>query len=361
MITDQPHALNFGFNIGGGSSGTRRAGYARGATGSSSMSAPNEMSPNNRSKKRRRVAEKESDTDTLDNLLELLSLLRSNRDKAIGGAEGGWMSTKLDKKLRSQMDDPLAVLSGTMPPWVTKYMLEYPFLFSLKMRKLYLRYVAFGRSFAVHWMQQYHVGDLLKRRLIIQTELNTAPNGHRMQELSQELSNIEENVTRSQYWFGSLRCTLLKAVKGDQMLSLAEQLIDRLAAENGLKNMLEVQFIGETGFGDAVTKNFFVEICKALQEREANSLVPMWVEDGEDSPYLQCRRGLMIRPITKEHPGFNNVIRRFRFLGRCMGLALREGYLMPLPLTVEFFGLFRGERPTAQWLPRPGNGNHFIF
>ena len=355
LITDQPHSLNFGFNVGHAACATGGSGYARGATGSSSDAA----SPNQRSKKRRRVqSEKENDSDSLDHLLELLSMLRTNQDKAVelSPSESSWQSNKLDKKLRSQMDDPLTVLSGTMPPWVHKYMMEYPFLFSLKMRKLYLRYVAFGRSFAVHWMQQYHVGDLLKRRLTIQTELNTAPNGHRMQELSQELSNIEENVTRSQYWFGSLRCTLLKAQKGDKLLNIAEQLVDRLAADGGLKNMLEVQFLGETGFGDAVTKGFFVEICKALQEREANNLVPMWVEDGEDSPYLQCRRGLMIRPITKDHPGFSNVIRRYRFLGRCMGLALREGYLMPLPLTVEFFGLFRGERPTAQWLPRPGNG-----
>jgi len=73
---------------------------------------------------------------------------------------------------------------------------------------------------------------------------------------------------------------------------------------------LEVQFENETGFGQAVTQSFYVEIANRLIERDANRKVKLWVED-EIPSYVQdestynhvgqmCRNGLFIRPLSGE-------------------------------------------------------------
>ncbi|CAJ1399428.1 unnamed protein product [Effrenium voratum] len=148
-----------------------------------------------------------------------------------------------------------------------------PFLFSLKTRKMLLKYTAFGPSFAVHWTQEHKVGSFLKRRATVQTELNAQTDPRKMQELSQELSNIEEHVVRSNFWLGTLQSTLVRLQKGEEFLRQADVAMGILAKASKL---MEVQFEGETGFGVAVTQSFYVEVAQALQDRSINSTVPMW-------------------------------------------------------------------------------------
>jgi len=47
---------------------------------------------------------------------------------------------------------------------------------------------------------------------------------------------------------------------------------------------------------------------------------------------------------------------RFKFLGRLVGKALREGFIVPVPLSEEFFALVKGQRVYSSSLPRPGSG-----
>lgn len=121
--------------------------------------------------------------------------------------------------------------------------------------------------------------------------------------------------------------------------------------------MIEVQFDGETGFGSAVTQSFYVEVSLALQERERNRHVPLWVEDDNStgSQYLLCRKGLLIRPLP-EGSQRDEATRRFGFLGRLLGKALREGFIVPLPLAEEFFALVLGQTVHTASFPRPGSG-----
>ncbi|CAK0885886.1 unnamed protein product, partial [Prorocentrum cordatum] len=75
------------------------------------------------------------------------------------------------------------------------------------------------------------------------------------------------------------------------------------------------------------------------------------------SKYLMCRRGLLIQPLP-EGPRRDEAARRFRFVGRLLGQALREdlreGFIVPLPVGEEVFALLRGDAPGAESLPRPG-------
>jgi len=122
---------------------------------------------------------------------------------------------------------------------------------------------------------------------------------------------------------------------------------------------LEVQFEGESGFGRAVTQGFYTLVAHELQRRTANRSAPMWVED--DPPlsedFLTPRRGLLVRPLPPESPSLTAVEFRFCMLGRLMAKAVREGFVVPLPLTPAFFQLLLGGTVSPLvGLPRPGDG-----
>lgn len=285
--------------------------------------------------------------------IELLHLLRTH-GFALGLESTAWTSSKLDRKLRYQLEDPLTVVSGTLPVWAMILPRLCPFLFSLKTRKMLLKYTAFGPSFAVHWTQESKVGSFLRRRATVQTELNAQMDPRKIQELSQELSNIEEHVVRSHFWLGTLQSTLVRMQKGEDLLRQSDVAME-LVARAG--HLVEVQFDGETGFGSAVTQSFYVEVAQALQDRAVNRAVPMWVEDdgATDAQYLLCRKGLLVKPLVAG-PLREAAAKRFRFLGRLLGQALREGFIVPLPLAEEVFSLLLHETPGASNLPQPGSG-----
>jgi hypothetical protein len=293
------------------------------------------------------------DHPAVSDALELMHLLKA-QGPGLGIEQSLWVSSKLDRKLRYQLEDPLSVVSGTLPRWAMVLPRLCPFLFNLKTRKMLLKYTAFGPSFAVHWTQESKVGSFLRRRATVQTELNAQSDPRKIQELSQELSNIEEHVVKSNFWLGTLQSTLVRMTKGEELLRQSDVAMEIVASAG---NLVEVQFDGETGFGSAVTQSFYVEVAQALQDRAVNKAVPMWVEDdgSSEQQYLLCRRGLLLKPLV-DGPQKDEVVRRFRFLGRLMGQALREGFIVPLPLAEEFFALVLGEPLGQASLPRPGSG-----
>eukprot|EP00434_Breviolum_minutum_P038784 symbB.v1.2.034419.t1/scaffold4439.1/size39639/1 len=126
-----------------------------------------------------------SDNITVTQAIELLRIMH-NYAPSLNLDSNSWVSSKLDRKLRYQLEDPLSVISGTLPMWAVTLPKVCPFLFSLKTRKMLMKYTAFGPSFAVHWTQEHKVGTFLKRRATVQTELNAQTNPRKMQELSQE-------------------------------------------------------------------------------------------------------------------------------------------------------------------------------
>lgn len=126
---------------------------------------------------------------------------------------------------------------------------------------------------------------------------------------------------------------------------------------------LEVQFEGESGFGRAVTQGFYTLVAHELQRRAANREAPLWVEDDLSSvslsneDFMRPLRGLLVRPLPPDHPRMPAVERRFCMLGRLMAKALREGFVVPLPLTPAFFQLMLGGNVNPSiGLPRPGDG-----
>ncbi|CAD7944556.1 unnamed protein product [Amoebophrya sp. A25] len=286
--------------------------------------------------------------------------MRAKLDKHHNNARF-WLNPKLDRKLRSQLDDPLSVITGALPWWVHTLARICPFLFSINTRKLLLKYTAFGQAFAIHWIQENKLGPYLKRRQTLQTELNAAAmDPRRTQTLSQDLSNVEEHIIRSNWWIGSLQAVLTKMEKNDQIVDIASMAMQRLNMFPSSCRTMEVQFENETGFGQAVTQSFYVELANRLIERDNNRKVPMWVEDDgtlrETSHVGQmCRGGLLVRPLNSEQVSAK-VLNQFRFFGRLVAKALREGFIVPVPLSEEFFALVRDIDISSSSLPRPGTG-----
>jgi len=121
--------------------------------------------------------------------------------------------------------------------------------------------------------------------------------------------------------------------------------------------VVEVQFKDETGFGRGVTQGFFSDVAKELQRTSHNSNVPMWAECLEsEGEFLRSRRGLMVQPLRAEDPRLPAVLARFRSLGRLLALALRESFVVPLPLAATVLRLLRGEKVVSSELPEPGDG-----
>ncbi|CAE7439850.1 UPL4 [Symbiodinium sp. CCMP2456] len=128
-----------------------------------------------------------------------------------------------------------------------------------------------------------------------------------------------------------------------ERIAPSDRLLEAYAEE--LWGLGHVQFDTETGFGSAVTRSFYAEVARALQNRATNRKVPMWVEDdssssgssgsgGGSSQHLRCRSGLWAAE------------RRFRFLGRLVGRALKDGFIVPLPLGEVFFArTLLGQKP----------------
>merc|ERR1719146_306143 len=102
-----------------------------------------------------------------------------------------------------------------------------------------MKYTAFGPSFAVHWMQESKVGSFLRRRATVQTELNAQVDPRKIQELSQELSNIEEHVVKSNYWLGTLQSTLVRMTKGEDLLRQSDIAMDYVCNSS---HLVEIQF-----------------------------------------------------------------------------------------------------------------------
>jgi hypothetical protein len=64
--------------------------------------------------------------------------------------------------------------------------------------------------------------------------------------------------------------------------------------------------------------------------------------------------GLFPRPLDSKHPRLPEVCRRFRLLGRLAATAVRDQFVLPVPLSTSFLKLVQGIRLESVDLPRPG-------
>ena len=253
----------------------------------------------------------------------LLSVLHGWLGAPGGATDVRWENARLTRKLQHQLEDAVAVASGTLPAWTGVLLTRAKFLFPLSTRLRHFHSTAFGVSRAVTWVQEAAgAGGGVGGR---DGEGGGAAVG----------ANASLVGRTSARRLGTLRRERV-TVRRASVVGDAEVLMRHHARR---KSVLEVLFHGEEGYGGAVTKEFYNKVADALQLRCENARLPTWVpdEDGADGPeHLWQTRGLFPHPLLPGSVEAAAAARRFAFIGRLVGKVLLDGHILPLPIHPAF-------------------------
>ncbi|KAG8503728.1 hypothetical protein CXB51_001710 [Gossypium anomalum] len=243
-----------------------------------------------------------------------------------------FINGKLTPKLARQIQDALALCSGSLPSWCYQLTKACPFLFPFETRRQYFYSTAFGLSRALYRLQQQQGAD-----------------GH---------GSTNEREVR----VGRLQRQKVR-VSRNRILDSAAKVMEMYSSQ---KAVLEVEYFGEVGTGLGPTLEFYTLLSHDLQKvglgmwRSNSTWDKSIMEiDGDEEKnektagsvggdIVQAPLGLFPRPWppnadASEGSQFFKVIEYFRLLGRVMAKALQDGRLLDLPLSTPFYKLVLGQ------------------
>lgn len=244
-----------------------------------------------------------------------------------------FVNSKLTPKLARQIQDALALCSGSLPSWCYQLTKACPFLFPFETRRQYFYSTAFGLSRALYRLQQQQGAD-----------------GH---------GSTNEREVR----VGRLQRQKVR-VSRNRILDSAAKVMEMYSSQ---KAVLEVEYFGEVGTGLGPTLEFYTLLSHDLQKvglgmwrsnfsSEKSSMEIDGIEDKNgknnspvvDGDMVQAPLGLFPRPWPpnadiSEGNQFYKVIEHFRLVGRVMAKALQDGRLLDLPLSTAFYKLVLGQ------------------
>ncbi|KAE8724708.1 E3 ubiquitin-protein ligase UPL3 [Hibiscus syriacus] len=245
-----------------------------------------------------------------------------------------FINGKLTPKLARQIQDALALCSGSLPSWCYQLTKACPFLFPFETRRQYFYSTVFGLSRALYRLQQQQGAD-----------------GH---------GSTNEREVR----VGRLQRQKVR-VSRNRILDSAAKVMEMYSSQ---KAVLEVEYFGEVGTGLGPTLEFYTLLSHDLQkvglgmwrsnstwdkstmvidgDEEKNEKNAGSVTNGGD--VIQGPLGLFPRPWppnadASEGSQFSKVIEYFQLLGRVMAKALQDGRLLDLPLSTPFYKLVLGQ------------------
>ncbi|XP_027357082.1 E3 ubiquitin-protein ligase UPL3-like isoform X2 [Abrus precatorius] len=247
-----------------------------------------------------------------------------------------FISSKLTPKLARQIQDALALCSGSLPLWCYQLTKACPFLFPFETRRQYFYSTAFGLSRALYRLQQQQGAD-----------------GHGL-------------TTEREMRVGRLQRQKVR-VSRNRILDSAAKVMEMYSSQ---KAVLEVEYFGEVGTGLGPTLEFYTILSHDLQKvglqmwrsyysekhqmevdgnekktKSSEGSGPNLAGDGE---LVQAPLGLFPRPWpgssdASEGSQFSKVVEFFQLLGRVMAKALQDGRLLDLPLSGAFYKLVLGQ------------------
>ncbi|XP_069194933.1 E3 ubiquitin-protein ligase TRIP12 isoform X12 [Procambarus clarkii] len=213
---------------------------------------------------------------------------------------------KLTAKANRQLQDPLVIMTGNVPPWLPQIAYVCPFLFPFETRQLLFYAVSFDRDRA------------LQRLMDSSPELNSVDSSERV---TPRLEKRKRTVSR------------------DDILKQAESVISDLASSRA---MLEIQYDNEVGTGLGPTLEFYALVSKELQKAD----LELWrgetvtvEERTEDNPgkavkYVNASNGLYPLPVPRNMKSahMTKLRTKFRFLGKFMAKAVMDSRMLDLGL-----------------------------
>ncbi|GMI83508.1 KAKTUS, UBIQUITIN-PROTEIN LIGASE 3 [Hibiscus trionum] len=245
-----------------------------------------------------------------------------------------FINGKLTQKLARQIQDALALRSGSLPSWCYQLTKACPFLFPFETRRLYFYSTAFGLSRALYRLQQQQGAD---------GHGSTNERGVRVGRLQRQKVRVSRN----------------------RILDSAAKVMEMHFSQ---KAVLEVEYFGEVGTGLGPTLEFYTLLSHDLQKVglgmwRSNSTCDKSImeSDGDEEKneksagsvtiggdVIQAPLGLFPRPWppnanASEGSQFCKVVEYFRLLGCVMAKALQDGRLLDLPLSTPFYKLVLGQ------------------
>ncbi|GER55234.1 E3 ubiquitin-protein ligase UPL3 [Striga asiatica] len=229
-----------------------------------------------------------------------------------------FINGKLTPKLARQIQDALALCSGSLPSWCYQLTKACPFLFPFETRRQYFYSTAFGLSRALYRLQQQQGAE-----------------GH---------GSAGDREVR----VGRLQRQKVR-VSRNRILDSAAKVMEMCSSQ---KAILEVEYFGEVGTGLGPTLEFYTLLSHELQKdglgmwrSGCSSSGPSIEVDGD---IIHVPLGLFPRPWppnadASDGSKFFKVMEYYRLLGRVMAKALQDGRLLDLPLSVAFYKLVLGQ------------------
>ncbi|XP_052626387.1 E3 ubiquitin-protein ligase UPL3 isoform X1 [Lactuca sativa] len=234
-----------------------------------------------------------------------------------------FINGKLTPKLSRQIQDALALCSGSVPSWCYQLTKACPFLFPLEVRRQYFYSTAFGLSRALNRLQ------------------------------NQQGADGQGSMNEREFRVGRLQRQKVR-VSRNRILDSAAKVMEMYSSQ---KAVLEVEYFGEVGTGLGPTLEFYTLLSHDLQKTGLN----MWrcnsqsVDTSPDVDPDEKKVDLILAPLglfprpwaltvdASDGGQFGKVIEHFRLLGRVMAKALQDGRLLDLPLSTAFYKLVLGQ------------------
>ncbi|XP_053479325.1 E3 ubiquitin-protein ligase TRIP12 [Ictalurus furcatus] len=221
-----------------------------------------------------------------------------------------FINSKLTAKANRQLQDPLVIMTGNIPPWLTELGKTCPFFFPFDTRQMLFYVTAFDRDRA------------MQRLLDTNPEINQSD--------SQD-SRVAPRLDRKK-----------RTINRDELLKQAESVMQDLGSSRA---MLEIQYENEVGTGLGPTLEFYALVSQELQRadlglwrgEEVTLANPKGSQEG--TKYMFSSRGLFAVPFGRStKPAHIAKIKmKFRFLGKLMAKAIMDFRLLDLPLGLPFY------------------------
>ncbi|XP_018423865.1 PREDICTED: E3 ubiquitin-protein ligase TRIP12 isoform X5 [Nanorana parkeri] len=221
-----------------------------------------------------------------------------------------FINSKLTAKANRQLQDPLVIMTGNIPTWLTELGKSCPFFFPFDTRQMLFYVTAFDRDRA------------MQRLLDTNPEINQSD--------SQD-SRVAPRLDRKK-----------RTVNRDELLKQAESVMQDLGSSRA---MLEIQYENEVGTGLGPTLEFYALVSQELQRtdlglwrgEEVTLSNPKGSQEG--TKYIHNLQGLFALPFgrTAKPAHIAKVKMKFRFLGKLMAKAIMDFRLVDIPLGLPFY------------------------
>uniref|UniRef100_H3ALV8 E3 ubiquitin-protein ligase n=1 Tax=Latimeria chalumnae TaxID=7897 RepID=H3ALV8_LATCH len=222
-----------------------------------------------------------------------------------------FINSKLTAKANRQLQDPLVIMTGNIPIWLTELGKTCPFFFPFDTRQMLFYVTAFDRDRA------------MQRLLDTNPEINQSD--------SQD-SRVAPRLDRKK-----------RTVNREELLKQAESVMQDLGSSRA---MLEIQYENEVGTGLGPTLEFYALVSQELQRadlslwrgEEITLTNPKGNQEG--TKYIHSPQGLFAVPFgrTTKPAHIAKVKMKFRFLGKLMAKAIMDFRLVSYHIYIMHYG-----------------------